>query len=203
MRSQIATRALSGIALAVALSLSAGRVYSQSTAPAPLPGATLPAGTRVRVTASSLGASRVEGTIAGTQGDTMLFRASNCRAICPAVPLLPDRVTRLEVYAGRNHGRGALVGALVGGLGGVLVGSAGGGGSCDRQTIDAAVGCAEGKAGDAIAAWGIGALAGALVGAAVGLGSPWKAVPLYAPRVAVTRAPSGAPGVALQLSVRW
>lgn len=185
--------------LGVAVLLSSSTtLFSQEPAP-------LAAGTRVRVTSIAANLLQHRGTIAGTEGDTLLYRpdsTAKCDSSCPVLRLAPDELDRLEVFDGRSPVRGAIVGGSIGGLAGLLVGlvmlEAN---SCNDEQqggLDAAGECVGEAFATPIIAGGVGALAGALIGAAAGVGERWKDAESVAPLVSLSLAPTRH-GVALTL----
>lgn len=123
-------------------------------------------GTRVRVTAPTLGLSRQEAVIEALHLDTLVLRTEATIAIPRA------SLTRLEIYGGRHSHpwRGAGIGAL----GGLLVGGTIGFVACENYTVTTPTGvgnCLDSREGAQIilvAGLGLGAAGGALLGLGIG-----------------------------------
>ena len=104
------------IPLAIALAIRPGPLASQQL-PALRPG------TRVRISSIAAGLQRQQGTVLGERGDTLDFRPNSCESACAVLKIPGEAVDRVEVFGGRSHVKGALVGGFVGGLFGAAVAS--------------------------------------------------------------------------------
>ena len=178
------------IPLAIALAIRPGPLASQQL-PALRPG------TRVRISSIAAGLQRQQGTVLGERGDTLDFRPNSCESACAVLKIPGEAVDRVEVFGGRSHVKGALVGGFVGGLFGAAVAS---------STTDRHANCESGNYSTCLGAAfarpfaiaGLFALAGAAIGGAVGIGSTWRDVP-SASAVHLGLGPVGPRGVGLVL----
>jgi hypothetical protein len=184
------------IAVWLALAVSSAALTAQ------VPTALTP-GTKVRVTSMAAQMDQYRGTFTRWHGDTLVFQPQGCEPTCQPVLILADSIDRLEVFAGRNHVKGALVGGLVGVIIGGLAGAAVSSNDCGSSGSGTASLCGLSGYAHATEIAGLALLAGAGIGAVAGVGERWRDLDPGSRAVRVGLVPTGPRSLELTLAVAF